>query len=140
MQIKEIQTKEEILQTFVVLKQIYENLPEKTYILDVQNIMKNGYKMAGVFENEICLGVVGFRITEKLQFGKVLEIEDFMIDRNKRGIGIGKMLIRHIDWQAMKFQCKTTIGNLKTIRQESQKIFAREKFLLDGFLFKKTNN
>lgn len=137
MQIKEIQTREQILSTYPVLKQIYEDLNQETYVEDIQNMMQRGYKMAGVFEKETCIGVVGFRIIRKLQFGKALEIEDFMIDRQKRGIGVGKMLMRFVDWQAMEFDCKNIIGNLQTKRQESQKIFSREKFLLDGFFFKK---
>ena len=143
MQIKEIQTREEIAETYAVLKQIYENLAEENYVEEVLNMMQRGYKMAGVFENpEIengrCIGVVGIRIIRKMQYGKTLEIEDFMIDRKKRGIGVGKMLIRWVDWQAMNFGCKNLIGNLQTKRQESQKIFSREKFILDGFLFKKS--
>lgn len=138
MQIKEVQTHEEITKIFDVLKQIYENLNRETYIENLQNMMQSGYKMAGVFENQTCVGVVGIRITHKIQFGKTLEIEDFMIDRQKRGIGIGKMLMRFVDWKAMEFNCKTIIANLHSKRQESQKIFAREGFLLDGFFFIKS--
>lgn len=137
MQIKEIQTPDEIASTQGVLKQIYENLKEENFVETIQKMMSQGYRMAGVFENKTCIGVIGIRIIHKLQFGKILEIEDFMIDRNKRGIGVGKILIRWVDWQAMHFNCNHIIGNLATKRQESQKIFAREKFILEGFLFKK---
>lgn len=139
MQIKEIQTREEIAATYSVLKQIYTNLPKETYIDDVLNQMQRGFKMAAVFEDfGPCIGVIGIRIIRKLQHGKALEIEDFMIDRAKRGIGVGKMLIRWVEWQATIFSCKSIIGNLESQRQESQKIFSREKFLIDGFFFKKT--
>jgi GNAT superfamily N-acetyltransferase len=140
MQIKEIKTTEQIAATFDVLNQIYEDLNQQNYIENIQKMMQSGYKMAGVFADKSCIGVVGIRITYKLQFGKSLEIEDFMIDRSNRGIGVGKMLMRFVDWQAMEFDCTNIIGTLQTKRQESQKIFAREKFLLDGLFFKKTNN
>ncbi|MBU6141428.1 MAG: GNAT family N-acetyltransferase [Proteobacteria bacterium] len=139
MQIKEVQTREEIAATFLVLRQIYENLNEATYVDDVLNQMQRGYKMAAVFEDfGPCIGVIGIRIVRKLQHGKVIEVEDFMIDRARRGVGVGKMLIRFLEWQATIFNCKTIIGSLETKRQESQKIFSREKFLLDGLFFKKT--
>lgn len=142
MQIKEIQTKEEIFQTFGVLEQIYSNLNQETYVEDVQKMMGLGYKMAGVFEDSDigvshCIGVVGIRIKSKINHKKTLEIEDFMIDRKKRGIGVGKMLIRWAEWQAATEKCDNIIGNLETKRIESQRIFAREKFVLDGFLFKR---
>lgn len=142
MQIKEIQTREEILETFDVLVQIYTDLNHDTYIDDVLNMMQRGYKMAAVFEdkeieNGRCIGVVGARIIRKLHYGKTIEIEDFMIDRQKRGFGVGKMLLRWVEWQATVFGCKDVIGNLDTKRMESQKIFSREGFNLDGFFFRK---
>ncbi len=142
MQIKEIQTHEEITETFAVLRQIYDDLTNENYAENVAQMMKKGYKMAAVFEdphieNGRCIGVVGIRKVEKLHYGKAIEIEDFMIDRQKRGIGVGKMLLRFVDWQAMALGCKNIIGTLETKRIESQKIFSREKFILDGFLFRK---
>lgn len=137
MQIKEIKTKDEIASTHSVLKQIYEDLKEENFVENIQEMMASGYRMAGVFENKTCIGVAGIRIIHKIQFGKIIEIEDFMIHRAKRGIGVGKMLLRWVDWQALEFNCTSIIGNLLTKRQESQKIFAREKFILEGFLFKK---
>ena len=106
-------------------------------------MMQRGYKMAGVFEEDEsglshCTGVVGIRIIRKLHYGKAVEIEDFMIDREKRGIGAGKMLMRWVEWEAANFGCHNIIGNLETKRLESQKIFSREKFTLDGFMFKKS--
>jgi GNAT superfamily N-acetyltransferase len=137
MQIKEVQTREEILETFNVLSQIYDDLNKETYIDDILNMMQRGYKMAAVSEENCCIGVIGVRIVRKLHYGKALEIEDFMIDRKKRGIGVGKMLIRWAEWQATIFGCQNIIGNLETKRLESQKIYSREKFILDGFFFRK---
>ncbi len=143
MQIKEVQNREEILDTLAVLTQIYTDLNQDTYVEDILNMMQRGYKMAGVFENantpdNRCIGVIGIRIIRKLHHGKAIEIEDFMIDRAKRGIGVGKMLMRWVEWQAANFGCNNIIGTLETKRLESQKIFSREKFILDGFFFKKS--
>lgn len=142
MQIKEVQSREEIASTYKVISQIYDRLNEESYVDDILNMVQRGYKMAAVFEDiDIsggqCIGVVGIRITRKLHHGKVAEIEDFMVCRQKRNIGVGKMLIRWVEWQAAIFQCTTIIGSLETKRDASQKIFAREKFLIDGLLFKK---
>lgn len=140
MQIKEIQTREEIAQSYDILVQIYENLNHETYIEDILNMMQRGYKMAGVFEDEEykkCVGVVGVRVVRKLHYGKSVEIEDFMIDRKKRGIGIGKMLMRWVEWQSAIFGCDNIIGALGSQRAESQKIYSREKFEIQGYFFSK---
>lgn len=142
MQIKEILSREEIAATFEVMIQIYSKIKEETYVEEILNMMQRGYKMAGVFDNKSienkCIGVIGIRIIRKLNHGKAVEIEDFMIDRKKRGIGAGKMLMRWVEWQATNFGCQNIIGTLETKRLESQKIFSREKFVLDGFSFKKS--
>ena len=140
MQIKEIQTREEIAQSYDILVQIYDNLNHETYIEDILNMMQRGYKMAGVFEDEEytkCVGVVGLRVVRKLHFGKAIEVEEFMIDRKKRGIGIGKMMIRWVEWQSAIFGCDNIIGVLGNERTESQKIFSREKFEIEGYFFRK---
>jgi len=140
MQIKEIQTREEIAQSYDILVQIYENLNHETYIEDILNMMQRGYKMAGVFEDdtfEICIGVVGLRIVRKLHYGKSVEVEDFMIDRKKRGIGIGKMMMRWVEWQSAIFGCDNIIGSLGNERAESQKIYSREKLEIEGYFFRK---
>ena len=138
MQLKEIQTQEDIAKTFTVLLQIYEKLDEENYVENILNMMQNGYRMAGVFESDnLCIGVVGIKITHKISLGKSIEIEDFMIHRQRRGIGVGKILLKWVDWQAFNFECDNIVGNLQTARKESQKIFAREKFIIDGFSFKK---
>jgi GNAT superfamily N-acetyltransferase len=142
MQIKEVQSREEIMETFNILAQIYDELNKETYVDDIVNMMQRGYKMAAVYEdkeieNGRCIGVIGVRVMRKLHHGKTIEIEDFMIDRKKRGIGVGKMLIKWAEFQAAFFQCNSIAGNLETKRLESQRIFAREGFILDGFFFKK---
>ena len=143
MQIKEIQTREEINQTLAVLVQIYDGINKDHYAESILSMIEHGYKIAAVFEDAMiengrCIGVVGVRVAHKLQHGRIIEIEDFMIDRKKRGIGVGKMLLRWVEWQAAVFQCSNIIGNLETKRQESQRIFSRENFILDGFLFRKS--
>ena len=144
MQIKEVQSREEVSETYKVLLQIYDNLNQETYVDDILNMMQRGYRMAAVFENpEIedgrCIGVVGINIAKRLNYGKVTEIEDFMIDRAKRNIGVGKMLLRWVEWQTAVFECDNIIGTLETKRLPSQKIFSREKFTVDGFFFRKSS-
>ena len=142
MQIKELNNKTEIDKTFKVMSQIYNDLEEKSYTEEVLIMIQNGYKMAAIFEDKDvdegqCIGVVGVKVARKMQYKRVLEVEDFMICRQKRGIGVGKILIRWVEWQAMNFNCDKIICSLGTERIESHKILSRENFLMDGFKFSK---
>ncbi len=138
MQIKEIQTREEIFHTHHVMVQLYQELNSDNYIEDVLKMMQRGYKMVAVFDEENkCIGVMGLGITSKLHYGKVLEIEDFVIDREKNDSGADEMLLRWAELQASIFGCKNIVGILETKRQTAQRIFSREKFIIDGFFFRK---
>jgi GNAT superfamily N-acetyltransferase len=138
MKLKEIIFKEEVMQTFPILKQIYTTLDHDFYVDQVMNMMHEGYKMAAVIEDGgKCIGVLGMRLIRRINLGKTIEIEDFMIDRQRRGIGVGKMLLKWVDWQAMNLGCENIICDLQTKRRESQAIFCREKYLIDGFSFRK---
>ncbi len=142
MQVKELNKKDEIDQTFAVMSQIYDDLDQDSYTENVLIMMQNGYKMAAIFEdndvnNGECIGVTGIRISKRMQYKRILEIEDFMTSREKRGIGAGKMLIRWVEWQAMNFDCSRINCYLESKRIESHKILSRENFLMDGFKFYK---
>ena len=60
-----------------------------------------------------------------------------MIDRKKRGIGVGKLLIRWAEFEAAKNKCTTLYGYIGSQRAESQAIYIREGFLVSGFYFEK---
>ena len=140
MQIKEIKTHKEVLQASYFLTHFYDKLEEKHCTSRLLKMIENGYKIVAAFENQslYIIGLCGFRITEKLQHGKTLEIEDFAIESKKSANSIEKALFQFIAEQAATFGCKNIISNLATNRIESQKIFTGEKFILDGFLFRKT--
>ena len=63
-----------------------------------------------------------------------------MIDRKKRGIGVGKMLLRWAEWQAAVFKCNNITSVLESKREESQRIFSREGLNIQGVLFAKESN
>jgi hypothetical protein len=143
MQIKEIQTCEEISQTFELFLQIYHQLNYKTYATDILKMMQQGYKMAAVFEEKskkkIYIGAIGVRITKKLCYGQTLEIEDFVTGCKKDNIEVAKILIGWAKLQAKIMSCCNIISNLETKRREAQNILSHEKFILDGFLFRSSH-
>lgn len=137
MQLRRIKNAQDIAKSYFILKQIYGDLTTSGYIDNIFKAFKEGLEMAGVFQGDKCLGVASIRTQHHIQQGKTIQIQDFMIDRDFRGIGVGKMLIRWVDWQALKHKCNHINAPLGTARKESQTIFMREKFSIDGYFFTK---
>jgi hypothetical protein len=138
MQIKEIQTRKEILLSLELLNKVYEELPADYKAENIFSLIQEDYKMAVVFENEICVGFIAIRLTKKLFYGKIIEIEDFVIDNQKPTAEIGATMLDWVEQQAKIFSCQNIMANFATKKLQSQKIFAQEKFILDGFLFRKS--
>jgi hypothetical protein len=137
MQIKELLSDIEIKDSFNIMTQIYQGLGKEKYIFNLKIAMENGYKIAAVYKEDKIIAVIGINVTDDIRYGKVIRIEDFMICRSNRGIGAGKMLLKWVDWQALKFKAEVILSNLGSERKESHKIFLREGFEIDGISFKK---
>ena len=135
MQIKELATDTEIKDSFKIMSQIYQDLGEYDYVTHVLNAITDGYKLAAVYKNKEIIAVVGITVGDNMQYGKVVRVEDFMICRKNRGIGAGKMLLKWVDWQALKFKTDIILSNLGSERKESHKIFLREGFFIEGIIF-----
>lgn len=136
MQIKELATESEIKDSFKIMSQIYQDLKENDYVANVINAIANGYKLSSVYndDNKI-IAVIGITVSDNMKYGKVIRIEDFMICRQNRGIGAGKMLLKWVDWQALKFKSNSIISSLGSERKESHRIFLREGFMIEGINF-----
>lgn len=137
MQIKELSSDIEIKDSFNIMTQIYQDLSEEKYISNLKIAMENGYKMAAVYKEGKIIAVIGINVIDDIRHGKAIRIEDFMICRSNRGIGAGKMLLKWVDWQYLKFEAEIIISNIDSDRKESHKIFLREGFEIDGISFKK---
>jgi len=139
MQIKEIgQSREEILLSFALAKNNYPNLSAENYVAKILNLLQNGHKMLGVFADDLCVGAALFAASHKFRLGKIIEIDEFFVAEDERQTEISKILLNQIEQQAVSLNCQNIIANFETKQQNLQKIFAQQKFILDGFLFGKS--
>ena len=106
MQIKVCSTDEEILQCFPVIYQLRPHLQESKFVKTVRLQETESYRLvcltvmrehdddAEKQEAEV-VAVGGARIMDNLAFGKILYIDDLIVDENNRSKGYGKALF---DW------------------------------------------
>jgi ribosomal protein S18 acetylase RimI-like enzyme len=58
-------------------------------------MVPHNYKQLAVFENEICIAVTGFG--QEQNYGKYIEIDNFIVHPEHRSKGLGKMMTDYID-------------------------------------------
>lgn len=95
--IKEIETREEIIEAFQVMKQLRTHLNESTYlelVLDAQE--KNGYKMFTLVDGPNIVAVIGFKPMITLYYGRFVWICDLVSDKKKRSKGYGEKLLTYV--------------------------------------------
>ncbi|WP_028784209.1 GNAT family N-acetyltransferase [Thalassobacillus devorans] len=98
--LKELQSKEDILEAYPVIKQLRTHLDISTYAqLAAEAREKDGYRMFALYEEGKIVAVVGFEPMTTLYYGRFVWVCDLVTDENSRSHGYGKVLLDFVhDW------------------------------------------
>lgn len=98
--IKELQSKNEILEAFSVMKQLRTHLDEATYLeLVLEAKEKDSYKMCALIDGKELVAVIGFKPMITLYYGRFVWVCDLVTDTNKRSKGYGEKLLTYVhEW------------------------------------------
>ena len=77
--IREIKARQEMLTLFPLLTQLNPGLKMAAYKTMLKDMLKHGYRMAGVFHDKECVGMSGFWISTKIYSGKYVERSEKII-------------------------------------------------------------
>lgn len=95
--IKELTTKNEVIQAFPVMKQLRTHLDENTYLELVAEAQdKEGYKMMALYDENEIVAVIGFQPMITLYYGRFIWVCDLVTDSNKRSKGYGEKLLTYV--------------------------------------------
>jgi GNAT superfamily N-acetyltransferase len=133
--IKEIKTEKEMFSLFLLLTQLNPKLIRADYKKMLRDMLKHGYRMAGVFDRKKCIGLSGFWIATKIYSGKYVELDNVVIDKNYRSQGVGKLLCDWIIKEAKKKGCVTAMLDAYTENKSGHKFYLREGYTLRGYHF-----
>ncbi len=120
---------------FSLLIQLNLHLKKADYKIMLKDMLKHGYRMAGIFDGRKCIGMSGFWISTKIYSGKYVELDNVVVDKNYRSQGVGKMLCDWIIAEAKSDGCKTAMLDAYTENSSGHKFYLREGFIIRGFHF-----
>jgi GNAT superfamily N-acetyltransferase len=101
----------------------------------LKDMLLHGYRMAGAFDGKTCVGLSGFWIATKIYSGKYVELDNVVIDKNYRSLGIGKLLCDWIISEAKKQGCETAMLDAYVENASGHKFYLREGYIIRGFHF-----
>src|ERR1043165_5061166 len=107
--IREITSLDEMLLYHSLIQQLSPALTFDEYKELLALMIPHNYHMAGAYRDETCIGISGYWLGAKLYSGKYLEIDNFVIDKEHRSRGTGKLLLDWMVDEARKFGCRYTM-------------------------------
>ncbi|MEN2467737.1 GNAT family N-acetyltransferase [Ornithinibacillus sp. FSL M8-0202] len=95
--IKELNSQNEILEAFTVIKQLRTHLDEESYLeLVLEAREKDSYKMFALFDRGELVAVIGFKPMITLYYGRFVWVCDLVTDAKRRSKGYGEKLLTFV--------------------------------------------
>lgn len=134
--IRELTSKEEMLQHLDVLQDLYPSLTLEEYSRDLDEMLPNNrYGQVAVFDGDKCIGLTGYWIGTKLWCGKYLEIDNLVVSKKYRSKGAGKFMFDYLSEKAKQENCVMMSLDSYTYNFKAHKFFYNEGFAPRGFHF-----
>lgn len=130
--IKKCESDDEISSTFSVMQQLRTSYQSVDQYLKMINAMRSdeGYVLVGLFINEECVAVAGYRILTKLVLqGKEMYMDDYVTDKDFRGEGYGAKLFIWLKQEAEKLQCRYLSLDSGAERDEAHRFYLKQGML-----------
>ncbi|MBE3570024.1 MAG: GNAT family N-acetyltransferase [Bacillales bacterium] len=95
--IKELQTEQEILEAFPVMKHLRTHLDENSYLELVKEAQqKEGYRLFALYHHEKIVAVTGFMPMITLYNGRFIWVCDLVTEPSERSKGYGEKLLSFV--------------------------------------------
>ena len=136
--IKELTNFDEMLGAYDLISQMYDKMDFATFSSYIREMIDtNDFKMVAAFIGDRMIGVSGYWVFLMLYCGRYLQASNLVVDRNNRGLGIGKKILEYLEEKAKKLGCQKVVLDSYTENKKSHSLYFREGFYIRGFHFMK---
>ena len=140
MEIIECKTKEEIISNFPILTQLYSidrypHMTKENFARLLPEMQDQGYRQVAAIKDGKTLAVAGFSTAIRLYLGKIMRINDIVVDESWRRQGIGAAIIDRIIEEARKEECVAIVLDTGIERKDTHRFYEREGFTIQSHHF-----
>ena len=138
--IKELQSRNEIIEAFPVMKQLRTHLDESIYLELVIAAQENdGYKVFALLEGNEIVAVIGFKPMITLSSGRFIWICDLVADANRRSKGYGEKLLTYVQEWAKENNYESVSLSSGLQRIDAHRFYEdKMKYAKTSYVFKTT--
>jgi GNAT superfamily N-acetyltransferase len=137
MQIALTESDEQIAATFDVMRQLRPQLVRDDYVAQVRALMaSDDYKLAALSDAGEVRAVAGYRYMHMLYCGRLLYIDDLVVDERVRSQGYGARLLDWLKAEARREGCQELQLISRVIREAAHRFYFREGLGIECFHFR----
>lgn len=133
--IRELATKESMLQHLDVMQELYPKLTLDYYSELLDRMLPHNYGQIGVFDGDRCLGISGFWYGTKLWCGPYIELDNVVVIEAARGTGAGKLLSAYLDEKAVQLGCHIMTLDAYSHNFKAHRFYYNQGYAPRGFHF-----
>jgi ribosomal protein S18 acetylase RimI-like enzyme len=136
--IKSFNNAEDMMVAYPLVKQMYKDMDLPTYKSYIEEMIKtNNFKMIAAFDGDEIIGACGYWVFLMLYCGRYIQISNLVVDEKSQNLGVGKIMMNHIEELGRKLECKKFVLDSYTENKKSHSLYFREGFYIRGFHFMK---
>ncbi|AKJ29031.1 GNAT family N-acetyltransferase [Caldimonas brevitalea] len=138
MEIRLVESNDEILRIYPVLKQLRPQYSEDNFVHFVQTeLFPRGVRLAQLSDDGQLVCAAGFRISASLAWGKFVYIDDLVSLETNRSKGYGKAMLDWIAAYGKSQGCHELHLDSGVQRHEAHRFYLRERMDIVFYHFKK---
>ena len=115
---------------FTVFKYLRPHLSEASFIEQVREQAREGYKVAYIERDGEVVAAAGYRTMTFLAWGKILYIDDLITHPEHKRTGLGSTLLDWLLEQGKKLSCKEAHLDTGHQRHDAHRLYLNKGFVL----------
>ena len=128
---------EQIAATFDVMKQLRPHLDRDEYVATVRALQaSDGFRLVALIDDGVIRAVAGYRYMRMLYCGRLLYIDDLVVDEHVRSQGYGSRILDWLKDEARREGCAELQLISRTVREQAHRFYFREGLGIECFHFR----
>lgn len=128
---------EQIAATFDVMKQLRPHLDRDEYVATVRALQaSDGFRLVALIDDGVVRAVAGYRYMRMLYCGRLLYVDDLVVDERVRSQGYGSRILDWLKDEARREGCTELQLISRTVREQAHRFYFREGLGIECFHFR----
>ena len=128
---------EQIAATFDVMKQLRPHLDRDEYVATVRALQaSDGFRLVALIDDGVIRAVAGYRYMRMLYCGRLLYVDDLVVDERVRSQGYGSRILDWLKNEARREGCAELQLISRTVREQAHRFYFREGLGIECFHFR----